>query len=259
MDHLSQLQQAIAPHRQALLSHPVYEHLTGLSAISQFMEAHVFAVWDFMSLVKSLQRQLTCTTLPWKPVGSASTRFLINEIVVGEESDVDPEGGFISHYELYLRAMKQAGASTTAINLLNHQLSAGLTWEEALAHPDLPAGPAAFTRFTLSVATNAPVGVLAAVFTFGREDLIPGMFMAMISQLSAEDQEMLAVFKYYLERHIEVDGDHHSHLALAMTQELLGDNEEAWSAATEVVIKSLQSRKALWDGVLAQLTGVVYQ
>lgn len=253
MDYLSQLQANIEPHRQALLNHPVYSKLNELSAIRKFMEAHVFAVWDFMSLVKSLQRQLTCTRAPWMPVGTASTRFLINEIVVGEESDVDPEGGYISHFELYLRAMKQAGANCGAITTLTQQLTAGLSWSEALSHPALPIGPAAFTRHTLEVATQAPVGVLAAVFTFGREDLIPGMFMAMIAQLSAEEQEQLSTFKYYLERHIEVDGDHHSHLALAMTKELLGEDKAAWQLATEAVVASLQSRKALWDGVLQEL------
>ncbi|NBP59428.1 DUF3050 domain-containing protein, partial [bacterium] len=73
-----------------ILKHSLYGSLNGLDDLRAFSQVHVFAVWDFMSLLKSLQRQLTGIDIPWTPVGSASTRYLINEIVTGEESDVDP-------------------------------------------------------------------------------------------------------------------------------------------------------------------------
>ena len=89
------LQSAIAQHREALISHPLYASINSISDIQSFMQHHVFAVWDFMSLLKYLQINLTCTSIPWMPVGSANTRFLINEIVTGEESDVDQHGNRI--------------------------------------------------------------------------------------------------------------------------------------------------------------------
>jgi hypothetical protein len=232
-----------------LAQHPLYtKHLGSIEGISRFMETHVFAVWDFMSLVKSLQRDLTCISLPWVPVGSANTRYLINEIVLGEESDVDLEGNRISHFELYRQAMLEVGASTMAIDNLLAALSQGKTVNEAL---DLCGGPShavAFTKHTFEVIEKQPIGIRAAVFAFGREDLIPKMFMPMVAQL--EEQSQIKTFKYYLERHIEVDGGHHSHLAWEMTKELLGNDPALWQQATEVVMDSLQERGRLWDGVV---------
>ena len=83
------------------------------------MEYHVYAVWDFMSLLKALQIELTCTTLPWKPVGDTKIRRLINSIVLEEESDVDADGNPSSHYEMYLDAMIECGADTKKIESFN--------------------------------------------------------------------------------------------------------------------------------------------
>jgi len=63
----------------------------------------------------------------------------------------------------------------------------------------------------------------------------------------------IKVFKYYLERHIEVDGDHHSHLALQMTANLCGNDEQRWQEAEQATIASLQKRIDLWDGVYKQI------
>ena len=90
------LKLSIQSEREALLSHAVYQQIEDLEGIQNFAKYHIFAVWDFMSLLKSLQIGLTCVSLPWTPVGSANTRFLINEIVCGEESDVDEQGNRIS-------------------------------------------------------------------------------------------------------------------------------------------------------------------
>ncbi|RFM30294.1 DUF3050 domain-containing protein [Deminuibacter soli] len=248
--NINQLKQTLQPVRDTLVAHPLYTRLHSLQHIQTFTQFHVYAVWDFMSLLKSLQQQLTCVRVPWVPAGSGNTRYLINEIVLGEESDIDANGVRQSHFELYLSAMQQLGADTSAINNLLAQLAAGQTIQQAIQQNGLPQGVVDFVHFTFQIIENTPAHVQAAVFTFGREDLIPDMFLGMVKELS-ETFPQLAIFRYYLERHIEVDGDHHSHLAMEMVSELCGTDTQKWVEATQASLQALESRKKLWDAVLA--------
>ncbi|MCX6336402.1 MAG: DUF3050 domain-containing protein [Bacteroidetes bacterium] len=240
----------IEPTRAGLLAHPVYSQITDFEGLKQFAQYHVFAVWDFMSLLKSLQLGLTCVQLPWVPVGSANTRFLINEIVAGEESDVDEHGNRISHFELYLTAMRQMGADTSKIDQLLALLKAGNTIEEAIDATNIPAQVKAFLQYTFQIAQHAPLHVKAAVFTFGREDLIPDMFTEILNKIYSEHPNKVSTFKYYIERHIEVDGGHHSQLALEMVAALCGDDENKWEEAANASIKALETRCLLWNAIL---------
>ncbi|WP_232336463.1 DUF3050 domain-containing protein [Mucilaginibacter aquatilis] len=217
------------------------------------MEHHIFAVWDFMSLLKALQQKLTCTNVPWMPAGNANTRYLINEIVTGEESDVDNEGNRTSHFELYLRAMEQAGGNTASIDSLFNDLKSHEI-NTALNNALMPNAAREFVRHTFEVInTNKPY-LQAAVFTFGREDLIPDMFISMVKEISSQFPGKVDLLLYYLERHIEVDGDHHSQLAYEMTAELCGADTHKWQEATEAVEEALKARIALWDGILSQIS-----
>jgi hypothetical protein len=248
--HIEKLRAEIEPLRQQLIHHPVYTSIKSLTELKIFMEHHVYAVWDFMSLLKSLQRELTCVDVPWVPTGSAETRFLINEIVLGEESDVDEAGNRTSHFELYLRAMEQAGCNTTAIHTFLESLKYGsVSWEKSMEAAHIPAASAQFIRGTFTC-IEQPSYVQAAVFTFGREDLIPGMFISFVRELNANMENKVSVLKYYLERHIEIDGDHHSHLAYQMTEELCGEDEAKWDDATSAVKYALEGRIHLWNSIM---------
>ncbi|MEZ0487675.1 DUF3050 domain-containing protein [Fibrella aquatica] len=251
---LAQLTAALEPTRQRLLNHPVYATVQDLDGLRDLTTYHAFAVWDFMSLLKALQRNLTCVSEPWMPVGRGSTRYLINEIVTGEESDEAPEwlgwpDSHISHYELYRIAMQQLGADTTAIDQLVNGIVAGMPIHEALQQTDVPDGVRQFVQFTFDViGTNKP-HVMASVFTFGREDLIPDMFVNLVRALAADAPEQLHTFRYYLERHIEIDGDHHSHLAMQMVTALCDQDTTRWQEATDWAIRSMEARIGLWDAV----------
>ena len=248
---IQQLKAAIEPSRAQLLQHPVYHQIQTLAELQKFAEVHVFAVWDFMSLLKSLQQKLTCVQTPWVPVGSANSRYLINEIVLGEESDVDEFDNRISHFELYQQAMRQMGASTKSINNLIQTIQNGTTIEDAIRQIDCAGTIKDFLCFTFKIVNHAPAHVQAAVFTFGREDLIPDMFTRLLEKLVAETPEKVSIFKYYIERHIEVDGGHHSHLALEMVAELCGEDTTKWKEAETASIEALQVRAKLWDAVIA--------
>lgn len=252
--YLQQLRQEIEPLRSQLIAHPVYAEIKTIESLHCFMEHHVFAVWDFMSLLKVLQRNLTCVDIPWLPKGSAATRYLINEIVTGEESDVDEAGNRISHFELYMKAMAQAGCDIAPVSSFIDSLRKGNSVDESLSIAAAPLASVGFVNSTFNVVNSSAPHIQAAVFTFGREDLIPGMFLNFVREMDERYADKVSTFRYYLERHIEVDGEHHSQLAYKMTEELNGTDSNKWKESTDAVKQALADRIALWDGILNAVT-----
>lgn len=245
------LTERIAPLRARLAAHPLYAGIRSAAQLRAFMESHVFAVWDFMSLLKALQNRLTCVDVPWRPTRWPESRRFINEIVLGEESDVF-EGRAISHFELYLEAMRESGANVGPISALLAQLSAGIGKFdlEACGAPE----PARwFAASTFRLIESGGIHAIAAAFTFGREDVIPEMFRGLVRDLNARLGGQFAKFQWYLERHIEVDGEDHGPLALRMVADLCGDDEAFWEEAALAAEAALEARIALWDGILETL------
>ena len=113
--NISVINKKIQSQKDILLQHPLYEKVKTVEDLHQFLESHVYAVWDFMSLLKALQSKLTCTTTPWFATQNPETRYLINEIVLAEESDLTLEGKRLSHFEMYVEAMKSCGAQTSEL------------------------------------------------------------------------------------------------------------------------------------------------
>lgn len=247
---IERLKDSIEQTRQKVVGHPLYHQLTTMDAVVTFMEHHVFAVWDFMSLLKTLQRRLTCVEVPWVPSGPTGSRRLINDIVLVEESD-ELGQGFISHFELYLDGMRQAGADTTRIDAFIEALRAGQPVLSSVKTAGVPKPAAAFVATTWDFIENAPVHCQAAAFAFGREDLIPDMF-DQVAALNAEFGS-LSTFVDYLRRHIQVDSEEHTPMAMQMLADLCGEDAGKWAQCEKAVNRALAARMRLWDGILGKI------
>ena len=232
-----------------LINHPLYKMMKSQEDLQVFMEHHVYAVWDFMSLVKKLQVDLTTTTLPWVPYTMPSAGRLINEIVWGEETDINKDGVPMSHFEMYLESMEQVGASTSAMNHFLSTLSESSSIQQHIASAELPNYIKEFLKFTFEVIESNKTHIVAAVFTFGREDLIPDMFIEMIKNINNDSDLDLSHLIYYLDRHIEVDSGEHGPMAWKMIQELCGDDPVKWEEALVASKTALNHRIALWNGI----------
>lgn len=241
--------------RKELLQHQLYTSIQKIEDIQTFMRSHVYAVWDFMSLLKSLQRQLTCVSSPWLPTGDANLRYLINEIVLAEETDVDAKGERMSHYEMYLRAMKAAGIETAAIEKQIINIAQAPAVLDAIPAASLPPHVEQFLQTTFSIIESGETHKVAAAFTYGREDLIPDMFTEIIEGLNTANLEIdLEKTQYYFDRHIELDGDEHGPMAHKMVALLCGDDTQKWEEATQAAKDCLKSRQLLFDGILLEIT-----
>jgi hypothetical protein len=247
---LATIDQATSDLRKRLAAHPLYGLLTTPRRIALLMEHHIWAVWDFMSVLKGLQRSLTCVSHPWRPLGNPEIRYLINDIVIGEESDLDRNGHRQSHFEIYLQAMAGVGASTAAIERFLARLEMGASLSSALVEAGPPPAAARFVRGTMSVIERGRVHEIASLFTFGREEIIPSMFLGLLDRLGAPEGVDLADLRYYLHRHIEVDQGHHGPLARRMVELLIDGDSRRLAEATRVAETALLDRLALWDGVV---------
>jgi len=241
---IERMRAALEPVRKEVTAHPIYQRINDRKDMATFMEHHVFAVWDFMSLLKSLQRQLTCVDVPWVPRGSEVSRRLINDIVLVEESD-ELNGGFTSHFELYRNGMAEADADTSRIDTFLDLLRESHDVPSALRAAQVPTPAAEFVYTTFGIIADRPLHCQAAAFAFSREDLIPEMFDQVISK---EGTDSFPVFCDYLARHIEVDGEEHTPMAMQMVADLCTDNAH-WEQAVETAKLALEARVRLWDGI----------
>jgi hypothetical protein len=244
---IAEIEERIAPLRQRLTAHPLYCAIQTREHLQTFMQSHVFAVWDFMSLLKALQRKLTCVDIPWTPTKYPASRRFINEIVLGEESD-EFEGRAVSHFEVYLEAMQDCGADTSAMHRVLASANKGALDLEAI-----PPAARAFVANTFAVIEKGSLAAQDAAFTFGREDVIPDMFRELVRELNRESSGELSKFVWYLERHIEVDGEDHGPLSLRMVSDLCGDDADLWEEAAAAAEAAIEARLTLWDGILAEM------
>ncbi len=255
MNRLQDIQQRLRPAKAALLGHPIYPEIDQLDALRLFMEHHVFAVWDFMSLLKALQRRLCCVEVPWLPAADPLGCRFINEIVLAEESDENGTGGFASHFELYHRAMSRCGANTSPIDGFLDELRRGKSVSAALESPAIPESARRFVRQTFDCIESGNICAVASAFTFGREDLLPAVFQRIVEELNVEAGGGLEDFKFYLKRHIGLDGEEHGPMANRLLLSLCGSDLSRWQIAEKAAVDCLEARHALWNAICEEIRG----
>lgn len=244
------INQKIIPYKENLLNHSLYQNIITLEDLHHFLETHVYAVWDFMSLLKALQNKLTCTTTPWLPIGNPEIRYLINEIVLAEETDIDLEGNRKSHYEMYLDAMSACGANIDGITTFLGNVITTKNIFVSIRQSELHENIKDFLDFTFRVIEQGQPHEIAAAFTFGREDLIPEMFSEILSEFQKKFPNYdLSKLQYYFQRHIELDSDEHGPMAMKMIEELCGSDEKKWQEVEDISIQALEKRIGLWDAI----------
>ena len=251
---IKEINASLEPLTNQLINHPLYKKINTPKDLHIFMEHHIFAVWDFMSLLTALQERFTKTTNPWLPVGDPETRYLINEIVLAEETDINMYGNRQSHFEMYLEAMTAAGASKKRIEDFLQQVNHGTDIFLIIATSKLPISVKQFLKYTFEVVYSNEPHKIASAFTFGREGLIPDMFSSIIEKVQQNfPKEDLSLFKYYFDRHIELDGDEHGPMAFKMVADLCKKDERKWREVKATAEKSLKSRLELWNGIEAEI------
>ena len=235
--------------RERLVHHPIYSLIDRPDRLRLFMEHHVFAVWDFQSLLKAMQQKLTCTSIPWLPTPDPEARRLVNEIVLDEESDELPDGGHASHFELYLQSMRRAGADTGPIERLLGLLAHGAPLSQALAACGGPTVACDFVRRSFEVIESGSTHRIVAAFTYGREDVIPDMFRHLVGSLATEQPAAWGPFRFYLERHIAHDDEKHAPVCRRIVARLCGDDPARWAEASATARECLESRITFWNGI----------
>jgi hypothetical protein len=141
-----------------------------------------------------LQQDLTCTKVSWFPAENARAARLINDIVIGEETDVDPDGSYVSHLDLYLRAMADVGASTRQFDTFRSLARVGSSVEAAMVRTGVPPHVQAFVAHRMTLAQSGSTEEVLAAFFYGREDIIPEMFSRIQKTLPEQRQRSLASF-----------------------------------------------------------------
>jgi hypothetical protein len=239
-------------YKQQLDDHLIFKSLTNLNQLRAFMELHVYAVWDFMSLLKSLQALISPHGSPWFPNQNTQIVRLINEIVLEEESDLarpDVNDEYASHFEMYLSAMDEIGASTDGIKGFVAEVEArGI--DDVLAAKLAPSPVQAFLESTFNTIRDGRVHEIASSFAYGRENLVPVMFTRILDNCEISSKQA-PLFHHYLERHAHLDGEQHGPMADKLVSFLTDNDSIKIEEAKLVAVYSVQARLDLWDHVLS--------
>lgn len=218
--------------------------ISSIEDLRIFMQYHVFAVWDFMSLLKTIQHSVVPSTELWMPTKGNRSEIsrMINEIVLCEETDLSPDGlSSISHFDLYLQAMLEIGSDIAPIT----EYLEGI--EKHGFNFNCPEPAKKFISTTFSMIKKGS-HCAASSFCYGRETIIPSMFERILRQLNISELDA-PKFHYYLSRHIQVDGEEHGPMSEKLVNFFCNDNPILIHEAEQAAIESIKSRIKFFDEI----------
>ncbi len=247
MDNLETNKKKLNDIKHKISAHPLFASKLEPKHICKFMESHIFAVWGFMSILKSLQKIITPDNLPWMPNKNTKNGLVnfVNEIILCEESDYIEGIGFISHFEIYLLAMKNMGAKTDQLDKLIARITDNGYNENYLDDINASVEVKSFLKHDLEVSINGTLPEIIGAFTLGREKVIPNMFSYILPAIKETSTSKYLIT--YLERHIDIDGDRHGPLSMKLLN--TSCDKKQLSLAYATAIKSLELRLLVWDKV----------
>ncbi len=246
-DHLP-----LAELRAQLFKHTLYEQVDSLAKLRVFMESHAFAVWDFMCLLKRLQADICPSTTPWTPPRDVASARFINEIVLGEESDLDVDGNPAGHLDIYLRAMDEVGADASGFRSFLAMVTMGRSVEESLNAVRVRKPVRDFVGTTMQIVRHGSTVEVASAFLNGREDPIPTMFTHLLLPLQQQGIEAKR-FTYYLERHIELDGDSHGPMGEQLLARLIDGDADRQRDSDRSGAWAVGARIRFWTGLEGEI------
>lgn len=237
---------------QLLDDHPIYDRLVGRGPIQAFMEAHVFCVFGYQQLLRSIHRDLMGVSQTLHNEAFKEAFRIMHEIVLEEELDFSDEGRIVSHLELYLEAMREMDCDLSWVFGFLDDWERHVPPLEALGRSGFPDSIKEFGAFIFS-SLNRPLHEKATIFFYEGEPYIPDRFLYHL-ELQTEALP-LSLWLDYWERHIEGVKKPGFSAAGRLVEILCAKdpklNHEAERAAEEV----LKKRKKLFDALEATLVG----
>jgi len=106
-----------------------------------------------------------------------------------------------------------------------------------------------FSETTFGFIREGKPHAVAAALALGREQVIPKMFRRFLDGMRVSEVRA-PIFHHYLERHIELDGDHHGPFTLRLLETLCGDDRDKLMEAETAAEEAICARICFWDGIL---------
>ncbi len=249
IDYLKELEICISPVVEKIENHELFKLIISERKLAVFAESHVYAVWDFMCLMKALQRKLSCMETCWYPPVDSLGCHLVNQIISEEESDRTADGRYLSHFEMYLEGMEQCGADINGVSSFINDIRSNLQLKEALIKNSVPNSAKKFVLETFEI-FDMKAHEIAASFCFARENLTQRMFMPILESLAQnKNTKSIEKFLFYFRRHIELDGEEHGENAKNLLLNLCMSDDEKWEECQKSTLFSLQSRLKFLNGI----------